>query len=70
MRLTGYASWDDNDVSTGEGVLHAIVLWQECRDFLWYFNLGIPSAQSGLRRTAMDEICDRSAPTPGVLTTS
>jgi len=68
---TGNASRDDDDVSTGERVLHAIVLGEVSGDFLW--------SSSALRWRAIwiqsfltegVEMCDKSAATPGVLTTS
>ena len=38
IRLTGDTSWDDNHVSTSEGLLHSIVCWKEALDLLYLFS--------------------------------
>jgi hypothetical protein len=66
---TGNASRDDNDVCVLECGLGPVVLGEVTGNFLY------PSSASMLRlssdvRTAGEEMWERSAATPGVLTTS
>ena len=66
---TRNAGGDDNNVSAGEGVLETIVLGQVASDDLAVLS-STPVRRQRLVRTALEEMCDRSAATPGVLTTS
>lgn len=77
-RLTGNAGGDDDDVGILEGSLDAVVLGEVSRNDLVESSVmgQLPrteiAARAGPRgsRTAGEEMWDRSAATPGVLTTS
>jgi hypothetical protein len=38
--LTRNASWDDNDVGIGEGLLGSVILWQVTGDLCWGGDMG------------------------------
>jgi hypothetical protein len=71
---TGNTGGDDNHVGASEGVLETIVAGQMPGDFLFLHELSEVTMNrrtgSGNIHTATEEMWDRSAATPGVLTTS
>lgn len=74
VRLTGNAGRNDDDISTGESLFQTVIIWQVARDFLLNSELYAPSRslkkKKEATRTAIEEMCERSVATPGVLTTS
>lgn len=69
--LTGNTGRDDDNVSTGQGKLQSIVLGEVAGDFLVIVSAALTGDALGRgTRTATEEMWERSAATPGVLTTS
>lgn len=60
---------DDDDIGTGQGLLQTIVFGQIAGDFLRLFSPNAFSRAIGAP-TAIEEMWERSAVTPGVPTTS
>jgi len=67
---TGNSSRNNNDICVFECGLGTIILWQVSGDFLYPSSAHILSIYPILVHTAGEEMCERSAATPGVFTTS
>ena len=67
---TRNSSGNNDNISTGEGLLHAIVLGQKRSHFLFLILARVGYNCDTIELTAGVEMCDKSVPTPGVLTTS